>query len=80
MEAKHSGPLCYGDIVSLFLADGPDYTGFLSTLGYAILLFVLIAPVTFVGHSNIDNRVVVRPQSSSRTIKVPRKFRGSLEA
>ncbi|EGD76540.1 type I inositol triphosphate receptor [Salpingoeca rosetta] len=33
MDGKRSGPLNYGDIVSLFLTDGPDYNGFLSTLG-----------------------------------------------
>ena len=26
-------PLCFGDIVSLYLTDGADYNGFMSTLG-----------------------------------------------
>eukprot|EP00056_Hartaetosiga_gracilis_P007617 m.110530 g.110530 ORF g.110530 m.110530 type:complete len:2634 (+) comp12749_c0_seq1:91-7992(+) len=33
MNPEQSGPLCYGDIISLFLTDGPAYSGFLSTLG-----------------------------------------------
>eukprot|EP00055_Hartaetosiga_balthica_P018162 m.129598 g.129598 ORF g.129598 m.129598 type:complete len:2620 (+) comp9461_c1_seq6:133-7992(+) len=33
MNQGVSGPLCYGDIISMFLTDGPAYSGFLSTLG-----------------------------------------------
>lgn len=62
MNGPKKGPLRYGDVISLCITDGPEYSGFLSTLGN-IDSRVVVRP---------------QIEAESRAGHIPKKFRDCL--